>query len=128
MTLTRSETQPLSVNETEIIFKGELSDSCVQETSQRTGTTQVKLSTHSSEANESVALKQLKAGSRTIEFDPESDNLKRGSFETSFDSSLLPEWSVPWRDKPGLISVSMIAGTSANPDSIPATVTVELSF
>lgn len=128
VTLTRSTSQTLNMTDTEILFTGDLSQSCVEKTSQESGTTQVKLSTQSEEANESVALKLLKAGSRSIAFDPESDNLKRGSFETSFTSSLLPEWSVPWQDRPQTISLSMIASPSSNPSSIPASVTVELNF
>lgn len=128
VTLTRSDSQALENAETEILFTGEFSPSCVEKTSQKSGNTQIKLSTQSSEANESVALRKLKAGARSIEFDPESDNLKRGSFETSFTSSLLPEWSVPWKDRPEVISLSMIASSGANPNSIPATVIVELSF
>ncbi|MEY2988592.1 MAG: hypothetical protein RJB13_2113 [Pseudomonadota bacterium] len=128
VTLTRTDSQPLAITTTEILFTGEFSQNCVEQTAQKSGTTQIKLSTQSSEASESVALKKLKAGSRSIEFDPESDNLKRGSFETSFTSSLLPEWSVPWQDRPETITLSMIASPSANSNSIPVTVTVELNF
>lgn len=128
MTLTRSESQTLSATDSEIIYEGELSESCVQLTFEKTGTTQVKITTQSSEASEGVALKQLKAGSRTMNFDPESDNLKRGRIETEFSSSLLPEWSVPWRDRPNLISLSIVANAETNPNSIPADVTVELNF
>lgn len=128
VTLKRSESQTLSATNSEIIYKGELSESCVQQTFESSGTTQVKITTQTSEANESVSLKQLKAGSRTMDFDPESDNLKRGRIETEFNSSLLPEWSVPWKDRPNLISLSIVASSETNPNSIPTDVTVELNF
>ena len=128
VTLTRTDAPSQILTNTEIVFTGEFSQSFVEQTTQKSGTTRVKVSTKSSEADESVALKELKAGNRKIEFDPESDNLKRGSFESSFTSSLLPDWSVPWQDRPETITLSMNASPATNPNSIPATVIVELSF
>jgi hypothetical protein len=111
-----------------ISYSGTLPENCVKQTTERNGRTLVKLSTQSSEPSELVALEELKAGQRSLKFDTSSDNLRRGSFEKSFDSTLLPDWSVPWADKPTTITLSMLVAGSASAASVPKSVSVELKF
>ena len=111
-----------------ISYSGTLPENCIKQTTERNGRTLVKLSTQSNEPSELVALEELKAGQRSLKFDTSSDNLRRGSFEKSFDSTLLPDWSVPWADKPTTITLSMLVAGSASEASVPKSVSVELKF
>jgi hypothetical protein len=109
-------------------FAATLPESCLKKTTERTGKTLVKLSAQASQPNQDVVLDELTAGQRNLKFDSSSDNLRRGSFEKSFDSSLLPDWSVPWSDKPTNMTLILLAPTSVAAASIPKSISVELRF
>lgn len=109
-------------------YAASLPESCVKQTTERTGKTLVKLSTQAAQPSQDVVLDELKAGQRNLKFDSSNDNLRRGSFEKSFDSSLLPDWSVPWSDKPANITLILVAPTTVAAASIPRTISVELRF
>lgn len=128
ITLFPSNKDNFTDSQKQISFAATLPENCVKQTTERTGRTLVKLSTQSSEPSELVTLEELKAGERSLKFDISSDNLRRGTFEKNFDSTLLPDWSVPWVDKPTTITLSMLVAGSASEASIPKSVSLELKF
>jgi len=128
ITLFPSNKAAFTDSQTQISFIATLPENCVKQTTERNGRTLVKLSTQSSEPNELVTLEELKAGQRSLKFNASSDNLRRGTFEKSFDSTLLPDWSVPWVDKPTTMTLSMLVAGSASEASIPKSVSLQLKF
>jgi hypothetical protein len=112
----------------QIIYSGTMPEACLKKTTESTGRALVKLAAQAPSPSELVALDTLKAGARTLKFDASTDNFKRGTFEKSFDSTLLPEWALPWSDRPTAITLSMQAPTAASAGAVPGSISVELRF
>ncbi|MBM3383327.1 MAG: hypothetical protein FJY29_12955 [Betaproteobacteria bacterium] len=128
LTLRPSDESPATTDQKQLVYSGTLPEACLKKTSESSGRALVKLAAQVSSPSEQVALDELKAGQRALKFDASTDNLKRGTFEKSFDSTLLPEWSLPWNDRPSAITLSMRVPTSASSETVPDSISVELRF
>ncbi|MEY4064459.1 MAG: hypothetical protein RIR26_667 [Pseudomonadota bacterium] len=111
-----------------ISYKAQLTEDCRRKTTEGNGRALVKLSAQAAQPSELVALQELKAGARSLQFDASTDNLRRGRYEKSFDSTLLPDWSLPWKDNPADVSLVLRASTSVATSAIPDSIALELVF
>lgn len=126
--LTRSR-QTLRVDgDTTVSYTGTLSSDCQKKTTELSGRAQINVAAQSQVSSSSISLQELKAGQRNLQFDSNSDNFLRGSYEKRFDSSFYPEWSLPWSDRPTLVTLSMSVSDAALTSALPATVKVELLY
>ncbi|NBO37333.1 hypothetical protein EBU99_01985 [bacterium] len=111
-----------------IVYSGQLTADCQQQSRERSGRALVKLTALAAVASDQVGFQELSAGLRTLQFDAQFDNLRRGSYEKNFDSTLLPDWQLPWVDKPTWVKLSMNYTESVPAAALPKTVGVELIF
>lgn len=109
-----------------VSYTGTIPSECQKKTNETSGRAQINVAAQSKASTSSIAMKELKAGNRSVSFDPTSDNFVRGTVEKRFDSSFYPQWSFPWSDNPALMTLSMTLADGVSPASLPATVTVEL--
>lgn len=127
--LTRSaETSTIDGLDKNISYKAALSEDCRRKTTEGNGRALVKLTAQAEQPSELVTLQELKAGARSLQFDATSDNLRRGRYEKSFDSGLLPDWSLPWKDNPSDVSLVLKVAQTVDSKSIPDSVGLELIF
>ncbi|MEN9810707.1 MAG: hypothetical protein RLZZ488_2274 [Pseudomonadota bacterium] len=126
--LTRSQQNLNFDGETTVSYTGPLSSDCQRKTTELSGRAQINVAAQSQVSSASISLQELKAGQRNLQFDSNSDNFLRGSYEKRFDSSFYPEWSLPWSDRPTIVTLSMSLSDAALTSALPATVKVELLY
>ncbi|NBW80533.1 hypothetical protein EBR21_02155 [bacterium] len=126
--LLRSEQTNNFAGTTTVAYTGALSADCQKKTTELTGKAQIYVAAQSSVSNAAVSLQELKAGQRNLLFDASSDNFLRGNYEKRFDSAFFPDWSLPWTDRPTIITLSMSISDSTPVSSLPSKARVELTY
>ncbi|MEN9827097.1 MAG: hypothetical protein RI953_2842 [Pseudomonadota bacterium] len=126
--LVRTEQMINLVGSTTVSYTGTLSSDCQKKTTELTGKAQIYIAAQSPVSNAAVSLQELKAGQRNLTFDASSDNFLRGNYEKRFDSSFYPDWSLPWTDRPTIITLSMTIPDSTPTSSLPSKARVELTY
>lgn len=115
-------------SDTTVSYTGALSADCQRKTTELSGRAQINVAAQSQVSSASISLQELKAGQRNLLFDSNSDNFLRGSYEKRFDSSFYPDWSLPWSDRPTVVSLSMAVSDASLTSALPSMVTVELLY
>jgi hypothetical protein len=126
--LQRTVSQLFLAAESTVSYTGLIPAECKQKTSVLSGRVQINVAAQSAVSSSSISLQELKAGERNLQFDADSDNFIRGTYEKRFDSSFYPAWSFPWADAPSIMTLSMNVTDQSLSSALPQKVLVELIY
>ena len=127
VTLTE-ETRAIEGTNLKVTLRGSFSSDCQKVYTDNNGDSSIKLSTEVKTGSAEVYLGELAAGERKYSFTKDNSNFSQATFSTNFKSTLVSQWKFPWADKPGTVSLTVIAPKDALPEQLPTGAQLELSL
>lgn len=111
-----------------VSYAGQLPTDCQKKITELSGRAEIYLTAQTKTSTAAIALQELKVGQRDLQFNAASDNFLRGTYEKRFDSSFYPAWTLPWKDNPSVVTLSMAVTDQNLITALPPTVKVEFLY
>lgn len=101
-----------------LTYRAELNDECQAFLAEKSGAAKVKLLV-SGVTNDKISLESVSAGERNRSFDTTKFTLAFGSIDTTIDSAIYTDWSLPWADKPTTMSLTLLVPSTLTDSQRP---------
>lgn len=124
----KEDTRTLEGSSLRVVLRGSFTSDCEKVYSDNNADSQMKLTSEVKTPTADVYLGELAAGERKYAFTKDNSTFALASVSTTIRSSLVTQWRFPWMDKPGTVSLAVIAPKDALPDQIPQAARLELSL